>query len=254
MALIDIGESWERELDTAERLHQHVLAQIGERGKRHRKSSAYTQLTEDIRRTLAQLARQISRLQERLVADSTTITAGEKRRRESILDNLSRKEKELRELVSNTAFASVNQDKKTLFRKPTVSGLADLGTSGWGDTGEMDYGGGGGVHGEETADTAGQSSQTLKERQQEALAQQDAGLDALHSVILKQKGMAQQIGVEIVQQNDIIDEIDDRMDQTTQRLLDNTATVRRVSNKDRTCGYWILILILLIAIIVVGFI
>ena len=36
---------------------------------------------------------------------------------------------------------------------------------------------------------------------------QDAGLDALHSVILKQKGMAQQIGVEIVQQNDIIDEI-----------------------------------------------
>ena len=36
----------------------------------------------------------------------------------------------------------------------------------------MDYGGGGGVHGEETADTAGQSSQTLKERQQEALAQQ----------------------------------------------------------------------------------
>ena len=38
----------------------------------------------------------------------------------------------------------------------------------------MDYGGVGseGVHGEETADTAGQSSQSLKERQQEALAQQ----------------------------------------------------------------------------------
>ena len=35
----------------------------------------------------------------------------------------------------------------------------------------------------------------------------DAGLDALHSVIIRQKNMAQQIGVEINQQNDIIDEI-----------------------------------------------
>ena len=35
----------------------------------------------------------------------------------------------------------------------------------------------------------------------------DAGLDALHSVIIRQKNMAQQIGVEIIQQNDIIDEI-----------------------------------------------
>ena len=33
------------------------------------------------------------------------------------------------------------------------------------------------------------------------------GLDALHSVILRQKSMAQQIGSEIHQQNEIIDEI-----------------------------------------------
>ena len=34
----------------------------------------------------------------------------------------------------------------------------------------------------------------------------------LHSVILRQKNMAQQIGVEIIQQNDIIDEIGSEID------------------------------------------
>ncbi len=33
------------------------------------------------------------------------------------------------------------------------------------------------------------------------------GFDALHSVIIRQKSMAQQIGSEIHQQNEIIDEI-----------------------------------------------
>ena len=32
-------------------------------------------------------------------------------------------------------------------------------------------------------------------------------MDVLHSVIIRQKNMAQQIGAEIIQQNDIIDEI-----------------------------------------------
>lgn len=246
MALIDIGESWERELATAEQLHQNVLSQIGERGKHHRKSSAYVHLTEDIRRTLSQLAVQVARLRERLFTESAEVTVGEKDRRSGIVDNLSRKEKQLKELVSRSSFPQVNQDKKSLFRKPSAtSGLADMGSTSWGVEGAL----GGSA---ETQETAGLSTQTLKERQQEALADQDAGLDMLHDVIIRQKNMAHQIGSEIVQQNDIIDDIDDRMDSTTQRLLDSTAQVRNVSNKDRTCGYWIIILILFIAIVVIA--
>ena len=45
---------------------------------------------------------------------------------------------------------------------------------------------------------------------------------------------------------------DDRLDNTTQRLLDNTARVRTVGRKDTTCAYWVIIIILLIAIIVVA--
>jgi len=157
----------------------------------------------------------------------------------------------LKELVSRSTFKEINQDKKSLFGRPAVpgSGLAHMGTTGWGE----DRPDTSGAWGHETRDTAGMSSQTLKEAQQEAIRDQDAGLDALHSVILRQKSMAAQIGTEIVQQNEIIDDIDERMDSTTQRLLENTRAVRTVDKKDRTCGFWVVIFILALAIIIIAF-
>ncbi|XP_023333685.1 syntaxin-8 [Eurytemora carolleeae] len=203
MALIDIGDGWERELLTAEKLHQHVLSQIGERSKLSRKSSVYHQLTDDLGRTLSQLSGQLNLLREKLHTESSKLTQGERNRREGVLDNFSRKEKQLKELVSRTIFTEVNSDRKTLFRKPVPgSGIADMGTTGWGDSSSPP-----GDGGAESLETAGMSAQSLKEKQQEAMLDQDAGLDALHSVIIRQKNMAQQIGVEIIQQNDIIDEI-----------------------------------------------
>eukprot|EP00088_Acartia_fossae_P070342 TRINITY_DN9396_c0_g1_i1.p1 TRINITY_DN9396_c0_g1~~TRINITY_DN9396_c0_g1_i1.p1 ORF type:complete len:253 (-),score=41.14 TRINITY_DN9396_c0_g1_i1:93-851(-) len=250
MALVDIGDSWERELESAEKLHQNALSLIGDRGKYNRSSSIYLQLTDDLRRTLAQFKQQVARLSDKLNAEQQSLTSGEKSRREGIVDSLSRKERDLKELVSKTSFRDVDQDKRNLFRKPVPGGgVANLGKTGWGD---VERGGGGDGDGEESRDTAGLSAQALRDRREEALADQDAGLDALHSVILRQKNMAQQIGTEIHQQNDIIDEIDDRLDNTTQRLLDNTARVRTVGRKDTTCAYWVIIIILLIAIIVVA--
>ena len=64
-------------------------------------------------------------------------------------------------------------------------------------------------------------------------------------------GMGEDIFREVTQQNDLIDDIDDRVENVNQRLLDTTSNVRVVSNKDRTCGYWIIILLLAIAIIAV---
>lgn len=250
MALIDIGDGWERELDSAEKLHQNALSLIGERGKYNRSSSVYLQLTDDLRRTLAQFKQQVVRLSEKLASEKNGLTSGERTRREGIVDSLSRKEKDLKELVSKTSFRDVDQDKKNLFRRPVPGGgVANLGKTGWGDVerGDSDQYGG-----EESRETAGHSAQALREKREETMRDQDAGLDALHSVIIRQKSMAQQIGSEIHQQNEIIDEIDDRLDNTTQRLLDNTARVRSVGAKDTTCGYWVIIILLLIAIIVVA--
>lgn len=266
MALVDIGDTWHQDMDTAERLHKTILCQISERGRQHRASTAYSQATEEIRRNLAQLAPQVVSLKQSLEVQSRGLTTGERNRRESLLDSLSRKEKQLKEIFSRSSFAEQSQERGQLFRVvaaaagPPPGGLADMGITGWGAEPTRPTGGLRGAgsavgdvrDGEETEATAGSSSQTLKQRQQEALDQQDQGLDLLHGVILRQKSMAQQIGVEVSQQNIIIDDIDTRMDLTTQRLLDNTHNVRVVDHKDRTCGYWVVITLLFIAIVVVA--
>ena len=65
------------------------------------------------------------------------------------------------------------------------------------------------------------------------------------------EGMGEDTFREVTQQNDLIDDIDDRVENVNQRLLDTTSNVRLVSKKDRTCGYWVIILLLAIAIIAV---
>ena len=117
--------------------------------------------------------------------------------------------------------------------------------------------------------TFGVETASLRSDQERALAEQDEGLDLLADVIRRQRGdggvllvlfllfdmiaegMGQDIFREVTQQNDLIDDIDDRVENVNQRLLDTTNNVRVVSKKDRTCGYWVIILLLAIAIIAV---
>lgn len=93
----------------------------------------------------------------------------------------------------------------------------------------------------------------VRSEQDRLLAEQEAGLDMLGNIISRQKGMSQNIFNEVTEQNNLIDDIDDRVENVNQRLLDTTGNIRIVDKKDRTCGYWIVILILAIAIIVVLF-
>lgn len=53
---------------------------------------------------------------------------------------------------------------------------------------------------------------------------------------------------------EIIDDLADHMDRTDESLINKTQQVRNIHSKDRTCGYWIVILILFIAIIIVSFV
>ena len=70
--------------------------------------------------------------------------------------------------MSRTIFTEVNSDRKTLFRKPVPgSGIADMGTTGWGDSSSPP-----GTGGAESLETAGMSAQSLKEKQQEAMLDQ----------------------------------------------------------------------------------
>jgi syntaxin 8 len=71
-------------------------------------------------------------------------------------------------------------------------------------------------------------------------------------VIARQKKLAMRIGNEIEDQNEIIDNIAVQMDHTSDRVNSETRNVESVSARDSTWGYWIVIISLFVAIIVVG--
>ena len=62
----------------------------------------------------------------------------------------------------------------------------------------------------------------VREDQESLLAQQDAGLDMLHEIVTRQKGMGQQIFREVTVQNELIDDIGDRTENVNARLLATT--------------------------------
>ena len=89
------------------------------------------------------------------------------------------------------------------------------------------------------------------QRKEQVLAEQDRGLDALHEVIMRQKQLAGNIQTEASAHNDLLDDIDEGLDRTTQRLVSTTENVRTVSRSDSVWKYWLIIFLLLVVIIII---
>lgn len=96
------------------------------------------------------------------------------------------------------------------------------------------------------------SVEAYRSEQTNIMRQQDAGLENLSQVIARQKKLALKIGNEIEDQNEIIENIASQIDSTAESVAAETRHVERVSEKDSTWSYWLVILCLFIAIIVVG--
>jgi syntaxin 8 len=94
--------------------------------------------------------------------------------------------------------------------------------------------------------------ETLKSEQKQILKEQDKGLDNLSQVIARQKKLAMRIGTEIEDQNVIIDNIAEQMDHTSDRVNSETRNVQNISDRDSTWSYWLVIICLFIAIVLVG--
>jgi len=237
--------NWQSRLESAERLHRSILAEVGDRSRLARNSLIYNQASQRVRSMVSQLGSEVKVLRDGLASTSSRLTNHELNRRRDLLDSLSRKYGAVKEQVSEPAGLAARGEL-----------LADLGTTGWGSSSET------GADRRvlpnrtgvvETERSLGVGTSQVKQQQQDLLDEQDAGLDILADIIRRQKGMGQDIFREVTQQNDLIDEIDDRAEDVNQRLLATTSSVRVVSKKDRTCGYWVVILLLFIAIIVVLF-
>lgn len=96
--------------------------------------------------------------------------------------------------------------------------------------------------------------ETLRSEQIQIIDQQDRGLDSLSKVISRQKFLAQRIGTEIEEHNDIIDNLAIQVDNVDTRVGQETRHVEVVNRKDSTWTYWTIIISLLVAIIIVGLI
>ena len=95
------------------------------------------------------------------------------------------------------------------------------------------------------------SVEQLRSEQKQIIKEQDNSLDNLSKTISRQKEIAIRIGGEVERQNEILDDIGDMMESTNTRMGQTTRGVEEVSRKDSTWTYWLIIISLFVAIIVV---
>lgn len=93
--------------------------------------------------------------------------------------------------------------------------------------------------------------EVLRTEQKQIIKQQDHSLDNLSKTISRQKDIAIRIGSEVERQNDILDDLADQMDNTNARMGTTTRGVEEVARRDSTWSYWLIIISLFVAIILV---
>jgi hypothetical protein len=176
-------------------------------------------------------------------ATSGALTDGEARRRRKIVEALQTKQAQLRDIFRGSgagvmvALQTEANDRSVLL---SGRGVSDLGvTRSWSD--EDNYSDG---------DGAAALLQHRINREGE-IAAQDRGLDSLHEAIVRQKRVAEVINSEVAVQNELIDDIGRGMDETRQRLITTTESVRGVGRRHRTCCYWAVIFALLVVIVII---
>ncbi|CAD7688800.1 unnamed protein product [Nyctereutes procyonoides] len=106
---------------------------------------------------------------------------------------------------------------------------------------------------EEPEEARGLGFDEIQQQQQKIIQERDAGLDALSSIISRQKQMGKEIGNELDEQNEIIDDFANLVENTERKLRTKTRRVNMVDRKSTSCGMIMVILLLLVAIVVVAF-
>ncbi|XP_034250411.1 syntaxin-8 [Thrips palmi] len=245
MSLIDVdGDPWLREHEACEKLFREIAAQLSERDSEISSSAAYAKLSALVRVRLRQFTVEVNQLREKhaVIARNDTITPHEAERRTRLVERLESGIRHLQQRFNASARSYDDDENRSqlMLDRGRDKMFADMGTTGWGD----DDG-----HSSEAFDVERAQKMT-----QQVIKEQDAGLEELAKIISRQKNIARTIGDEVEVHNEILDDLAEGIDRTTVGLMDETRQVRTISRKDRTCGYWVVIILLFIAILVVAFI
>ncbi|KAF1395062.1 hypothetical protein PFLUV_G00007650 [Perca fluviatilis] len=231
-------DPWLQNYDANCRLAQEIAENIHERNRQQRTGGNPAKINMTLRASLQKLKQNIAQLKEGLLRASSTrrIMQSEADRRQNLIDDLLTREKQL-----NATFKGDIAEPEP--SRSTLMG-AEAGTSG-------------GVVANpwlinESEETSGLTFGEIKQQQQRVIEAQDAGLDALAAVISRQKIMGKEIGNELDEQNEIIDDLAHLVDKTDDRIRNETRRVKLVETKSASCGMLVVIVLLLIAIIVVA--
>ncbi|KAM6940010.1 syntaxin-8 [Xenentodon cancila] len=230
-------DPWLQNYDATCRLAQEIAENIHERNRQQRTGGNPAKINMTLRASLQKLKQNISQLKEGLLRASSSrrIMQSEADRRQNLIDDLLTREKQL-----NATFRGDITDDE-----PTRSSLMAGGAASGGPAANPWL-----VN--ETEETKGLSFGEIKQQQQQIIEAQDAGLDALAAVISRQKIMGQEIGNELEEQNEIIDDLAHLVDKTDGRIRNETRRVKLVETKSASCGMLVVIVLLLIAIVVIG--
>lgn len=237
MSLVDV-DSWIIEYGACDRLSRDIQTQIVQRNQLGKLSDDYSKLSATIRIRLNQFSSELSQLANRL--KNGQLTPEEEERRHRQVEGLQSTLIQLRSQFTNV---DSNTSRSMLFQQ--------TGASLWEDDDDDD---------EEDVpinrgdgNTSNYTVEDLRQHQVRILDDQNNGLEALSKIISRQKDLALQIGDEVDVQNDIIDDLADNIERTDMRINSETRNVRIVSRgESSTCGYWITIVILFIAILIVA--
>ncbi|XP_058054009.1 syntaxin-8 [Anopheles bellator] len=234
MALINIdGDPWLTDLDACERLSNDIQAQLAARNRENVLSRQYGVISGTIRVRLKQLGSELEQLNYKLGLLANSITAAESERRQRNVESLQSKLIQLQRQFNSTA---PSVEREALFRMNSArSAFAD--------------------DDDDPALIPSQSSYSvddLRTQQTRILEDQNAGLDALSKVIARQKVLATRIGGEVDLHNEILDDLADTIETTATGTERENRNIARITTQDSTWGYWTVIGLLFVGIIVVG--
>ncbi|XP_037265391.1 syntaxin-8 isoform X1 [Falco rusticolus] len=212
-------DPWLSLYDATCQIAQEIAEKIQERNRYQRNGESSAKLNVIIRSSLQNLREKIDQLKDLLLRAVSThqITQLEGDRRQNLVDDLLTRQKQLQASYKNEG------TEPDVIRSSLMTGGVKRGvTNPW----LM----------EESEETRGLGFDDLRQQQRRIIEEQDAGLDALSSIISRQKQMGQEIGNELDEQNEIIDDLTNLVENTDDKLRNQTRHVKMVDKKSTSCG------------------
>ncbi|XP_063312111.1 syntaxin-8 [Pelobates fuscus] len=229
-------DPWLSTYDDTHNLAQEIAEKIHERNRYLRNGENPVKLNVSLRSLMQNLKGKIEHLKESLLrsVSSRRITQLEGDRRQNLVDELLTKERQLQMLFKSEG---VEPD---VVRSSLMAGGS--GRSARHNPWAV----------EEPEEFQGFGSGDLLVQQHRIIAEQDAGLEALSSIIARQKQMGHDIGNELDEQNEIIDDLTNLVENTDGKINRQTRNVKLVDKKSGSCAMVVVVILLLIAIVVVA--